>query len=253
MFSVRKTTPMHGNTNLIVLLYILCFTSIAVFYLGRNYLVIFMSSSLLHIIIETGLTISGLRTGTNYLFGIKLSKFAEILLRAFVEGPAFSVPAFYFSDQLTHGNAFFGVSSSVLIVAVPTLFLAYTDYRNIKKTTNPQDIIMSRRAMTQPKAVMALALINTISISMLFYLPSSFRPHAFSYVLGYSLFVLIFYFIHYNFGVRYIELYDPNKKSFLKPGPLMQAAGLAYDSIYEMALFLSIAYWIPLYLGLFKQ
>jgi hypothetical protein len=252
MFSVRKTTKFHGNANFIVLIYILLITSILITFYGINYLVIFLSSSLLHLLIETGLTISNIRKGSTYLYGRKLSKPSEIILRSFVEGPAFCVPAFFIADQFIAGNVLPALTSATFIVGIAAFYLAYSDNFQLRKIKTDEDVIISRRAMTKPKSVMLLALINTICISMMFLIPLDSRYHAFAYLLSYSLFVVLFYFINYNMRVRYIELYDPETMSYKKPGVLMQVSGLLYDSAYEMSLLISPAYWIPYYMGGFS-
>ena len=94
-------------------------------------------------------------------------------------------------------------------------------------------------------------LLNTGCLTALFLMPAPYRTHAFIYVIAYSLMVMLFYFINYNMGVRMVEIYDHDRKEYVRPGPLFQAAGLAYDSGYEMALLISPAYWITFYLGLF--
>jgi hypothetical protein len=252
MFSVRKTTKFHGNANFIVLIYILLITSILITFYGINYLVIFLSSSLVHLLIETGLTISNIRKGSTYLYGRKLSKPSEIILRSFVEGPAFCVPAFFIADQFIAGNVLPALTSATFIVGIAAFYLAYSDNFQLRKIKTDEDVIISRRAMTKPKSVMLLALINTICISMMFLIPLDSRYHAFAYLLSYSLFVVLFYFINYNMRVRYIELYDPETMSYKKPGVLMQVSGLLYDSAYEMSLLISPAYWIPYYMGGFS-
>jgi hypothetical protein len=252
MFSVRKTTKFHGNANFIVLIYILLITSILITFYGINYLVIFLSSSLLHLLIETALTISNIRKGSTYLYGRKLSKPSEIILRSFVEGPAFCVPAFFIADQFIAGNVLPALTSATFIVGIAAFYLAYSDNFQLRKIKTDEDVIISRRAMTKPKSVMLLALINTICISMMFLIPLDSRYHAFAYLLSYSLFVVLFYFINYNMRVRYIELYDPETMSYKKPGVLMQVSGLLYDSAYEMSLLISPAYWIPYYMGIFS-
>lgn len=252
MHSVRITTKWHGNANLYILAFNLLVTSLLIWNFGINYLVIFLSSSILHILIESGLTISGIRKGRTYVNGIMLPRILEILLRSFVEGPAFCVPAFFIADQFLIGNYFFSLTASVIIVGAASLYLAFSDKRNYKRAKNSSDAIISRRAMTSPKAVMLLALINTACLIAIFSIQSENRTHALIYLLSYSAFVLLFYFIHYNFNVRFIEIYDPIKQEFSKPGVLMQIAGLTYDSAYEMALLVSPAYWVVYYLGGFQ-
>ena len=78
MFSVRKTTKFHGTTSFYLLVFIFIVTTALIYEYGRNYLVIYLSSGLLHVIIETGLTVSGIRKGETFLFGKKLPKFSEI-------------------------------------------------------------------------------------------------------------------------------------------------------------------------------
>lgn len=252
MYSVRKTTSYHGNSNLYVLIFILLLTTLLVVNFGKNYLTIFLSSGLLHVIIETGLTITGLRKGKTFLFGKKLHRVPEILLRSFVEGPAFCVPAFFVADQFSSGNASIAILASFLIVGGASGYLAHSDRRNIRMLPSKDSLIISRREMTNPKAIMLLALLNTICISIMFFIPTEHTEHASIYIFSYAGFVLLFYFINYNFGVRYIEMSDPVTNEYSKPNLVMQIAGLIYDSAYEMTILISPAYWIPLYLDFFK-
>lgn len=252
MYSVRKTTIFHGNSNFYVLLFILLLTTLLVVNFGKNYLIIFLSSSLLHVIIESGLTITGIRKGNTYLFEKKLHRVPEIMLRSFVEGPAFCVPAFFVADQYSWGNILVPVLASILIVGCASAYLAFSDRRNLRAFSSQDSVIISRRAMTNPKAVMLLALVNTLCISIMLTIPMEHRLHASIYIFSYAAFVLLFYFINYNFGVRYIELYNPVTGEYNKPNLGMQIAGLFYDSAYEMTILISPAYWIPLYMDFFQ-
>ncbi len=252
MYSVRKTTIKHGNTNLILLLYTLVITGILIHYYGNNYFVIFCSSALLHMIIETGLSISGIRVGKVYVYGRQLPRAADVVLRSLVEGPAFCVPAFFVADQFQCGNALSSIAGSIIVVGFASFFLGWTDRSNIQKLATDQQPLLSRRAMTKPGAVILLAFINSGCIAAFFLIPETYRGHAFTYLFAYSGLVLLFYFINYNLGVRYIEFYNAETKEFYKPGLTLQIAGLTYDSAYEMALLVSPAYWLTFYMGLFK-
>lgn len=251
MYSVRKTTHKHGSINLNVFIISLLFSTWAVYNYGNDYLAIFCSSALLHILIETGLFLTGIRKSVVYLYGFKLPRVGDIMLRALVDGPAFCVPAFFVADRFMEGNSGVEIGGTVMMIALVSIYMGWSDNRDLANLKKGEEPLYSRRAMTKPKAVMLLALVNTICISALFLMPSPFRAHAFTYLATYSCFVMLFYFINYNFGVRFVDIYDEEKKEFTKPGPLMQAAGLTYDSAYEMALLISPAYWVAFYLGLF--
>ena len=252
MYSVRKTTIEHGNTNIILLLYILLITGILIHYFGDNYFVIFCASALLHMIIETGLSISRIRVGKVYVYGRQLPRAVDVVLRSLVEGPAFCVPAFFVADQFQSGNALSSVAGSIITVGVASFYLGWTDRSNIQKLSPDKQPLLSRRAMTNPGAVMLLAFINSGCIAAFFLIPEAYRGHGFTYLFSYSGLVLLFYFINYNLGVRYIEFYDAETKEFYQPGLTVQIAGLTYDSAYEMALLVSPAYWLTFYMGLFK-
>ena len=251
MYSVRKTTVKHGDANLIVLIYILIITSILIHQYGINYLVIFCSSALLHMLIETGLSIFGIRKGSVYIFGNELPRAADVVLKSLVEGPAFCVPAFFVADQFQSENYLFPIVLSVAVVGLAAFYLGWRDKVNIGKLTKEETPLVSRRAMTKPLAVILLALINSGCIAAFFLIPLTHRGHAFTYLFAYSVFVLLFYFINYNLGVRYIEMYESETKKYTKPGIGFQMAGLTYDSAYEMALLVSPAYWLTFYLGFF--
>jgi hypothetical protein len=252
MYSVRKYTIQHGNTNLIILLCILVVTTILVWQLGINYLIIFCSSSLIHIIIETGLVLKGIRKGKEYmLLGHKLPRWADLLMRSLVEGPGFCVPAFFVADRLMDGDIGLGIAGPVLLVGAFSLFMGLSDRNQLRRLNPGEEPMVTRRAMTKPLAVMLLALINTGCLTALFLMPAPYRAHAFTYLIAYSTLVMLFYFINYNLGVRMIEIYDHKHEEYIKPGPIYQAAGLTYDSAYEMALLISPAYWATFYLGLF--
>lgn len=251
MYSVRKTTKRFGNVNLNVLVCVLIITGVLIWQFGVNYLVIFISCSFLHIIIESGLSIGGIRKGFVYVYGYKLPRLLDILLRSFVEGPGFCVPAYFIADNLIQGNAMTSVLVAIIVVGLASFYMGWNDKKNIEKLSSDKEVLISRRAMTKPKAVMLLALLNTGCIAAMFLIPVPFRNHAFIYLISYSGLVLLFYFINYNLGVRFIEIYDHDSKKFNRPGTAMQVAGLTYDSAYEMAILISPAYWIPFYLGLF--
>lgn len=252
MFSVRKTTLKHGDANLNVLLYILVITSVLIWQFGKNYLVIFCSSALLHMIIETGLSISGIRKGSVFVYGKKLPRAADVILKSLVEGPAFCVPAYFIADQFQLGNTLWAILSAIIVVGIAAFYLGWMDRFHIGKLADTEKPLISRRAMTKPGAVMMLALINSGCIVAFFLMPEPNKTHAFTYLFSYSGLVLLFYFINYNLSVRYIEVYDVETKQYNKPGLGFQIAGFTYDSAYEMALLVSPAYWLTFYLGFFN-
>ncbi|MEN9973596.1 MAG: hypothetical protein RIS20_1943 [Bacteroidota bacterium] len=252
MYSVRLTTKAHGVTTFHLFLFILILTAWLIYTFGWNYLVIFCASSFVHGLIETGLFFSGLRKGDMYYREFKLPKFLEISLRSMVEGPAFCVPAFFVADQFEAGNFLLAIFVAFLVVGTASFYLGWFDRKHHLEVKNSTELIISRRAMTRPKSLMLLSLVNSICIIALMFIPNADRIHAFTYVFSYAGFVLLFYFINFNLGVRYIESFNHETKAFEKPGLSMQIAGLIYDSAYEMTLLISPAYWLTYYLGLFS-
>ena len=252
MYSVRKNTKGHGNTNLHMLLLNILATAVLTWQFGTDYLVIFCSSTILIFFIETGLALSGIRKGVVYVYGRKLPRLADLILRAMVDGPTISLPAFFVADQILAGRIIGGIAGSTLVVGMGALYMGLADRRDLRRLSPGEEPLVSRRAMTRPWAVMLLALINTGCLAAMFLMPEPYRTHAFTFVIAFSLFVMLFYFINYNFGVRMLEIYDYERGVYTKPGPLFQAAGFAYDSAYEMALLISPAYWVSFYLGLFQ-
>jgi hypothetical protein len=252
MYSVRLTTKAHGVTTFHLFLFIISLTAWLIYTFGWNYLVIFSASSLVHVLIETGLYLSGLRKGDMYYREFKLPKFMEISLRSMVEGPAFCVPAYFVADQYEKGNLLLAVVASILVVGAASFYLGWFDRKHHLAAKDSTELIISRRAMTRPKGLMLLALVNSICIIALMCIPSADRTHAFTYIFCYAGFVLLFYFINYNLGVRYIESFNHERNAFEKPNLTMQIAGLVYDSAYEMTLLISPAYWLTYYLGFFS-
>ncbi len=252
IFSVRQTTVKHGDANFHILLYIICITSLLIAFFGKNYLIIFLTSSGLHVCIESLLTITGIRKGRTFLFGKQLPRVGEITLRSLVEGPAFCVPAYFMADQFKNGSFATITLLGGIIVGLASLYSALSDNYFVKKHINTDKIITSRRAMSKPKAFFTLLAINSFFLFLIFRLPNVAFEHATMYLVSYACFVLLFYFINYNLGVRYIEMYDSKKDEYSKPGVFYQAVGLFYDSVFEMTLFISPAYLIPYYLGLFN-
>jgi hypothetical protein len=250
MFSVRLTTTRHTETNLYVLGFIL-FTVSVLTYFDVVYSFIFLSSTLFHVIIESGLYLAKIRKGDQFFRARKLPKPLEILIRSGVEGPAFCVPAFYIANHRLSSFLFLHVIGVICIVGAASFFLGWFD-RKHAKTVNKDEIIVSRRAMTKPKGVMLLALINSICILVIMTLPDKQAPHAYVYFASYAGLVLLFYFINYNLGVRYIELYNAAQNSYERPPLAMQISGLIYDSAYEMTLLISPVYWAAYYIGVFS-
>ncbi|MEO8110499.1 MAG: hypothetical protein ABI594_10720 [Ginsengibacter sp.] len=251
MYSVRKNTTRHGNTVFNILLFNLVVTAVLIWQFGINYLVIFCSSIIIHLIIETPLTLSGLRKSVVYLYGRKMPRVVDLFLRALVEGPGLCVPAFFVADQFFAGKILTGVAGAALMVGFGALYMGLSDRRDLRLIPPGEEPLVSRRAMTQPGLIMFLALVNTGSLAALFLMPAPYRTHAFTYLMAYSGLVMLFYFINYNLGVRMVEFYDHERGEFTRPGPIFQAAALAYDSIYEMGLMVSPAYWVMFYLGVF--
>jgi hypothetical protein len=248
LYSVRKTTKRHGNTNTNILLFILATTATLVWKFGINYLVIFCSSALLHLVIESWLALTGTRKSKVYAYGYKLPVAVEVLLRSMVEGPAFCVPAFFVADQFIKGNIWAGAVGAFLVVGLAS----FADRNHIRNLAPDEEPIVSRRDMTRPRAMVFLALINTGCIIAFLLIPAPYRLHAFIYFIAYSVLVMLFYLINYNLGVRMVEIYDKQQKKYTMPGRLFQTGGLAFVSVYEMALLISPAYWVAFYLGLFN-
>jgi hypothetical protein len=251
MYSVRVITKWHGNTQALFLLYSTTITGCLIGWFGIDYLVIFCASALLHLILETGLSLSGIRKGEVFVFGVKLPRVADAALRAFVEGPGFCVPAFFVADQLMGDQVALGIGLPVLVVSVGSLFMGLADRRDVRRLPPGEEPQMSRRAMTRPGAVMLLSLINTGCLTALFLMPDPYRLHGFIYVISYASLAMLYYLFNYNLGVRMVQLHDAKTDEYTTPGPGFQAVALAYDCSYEMALLISPAYWVTFYLGYF--
>jgi len=252
MYSVRINTKGHGNTYLNMLFLNLVATAALTWQFGADYLVIFCSSTILIFFIETGLALSGIRKGVVYVYGRKLPRLADLILRSMVDGPTICIPAFFVADQFIAGRIIVGIAGSTLLVGIGSLYMGLADRRDLRRLSPGEEPLVSRRAMTRPWAVMLLALINTGCLTAMFLMPAPYRVHAFTFVIAFSLFVMLFYFINYKLGVRMVEIYDHERGVYTKPGPLFQAAALAYDSAFEMALLITPAYWASYYLGLFQ-
>jgi hypothetical protein len=234
------------------MLFVLAVTVFLSYQLCLNYLVIYCASAILHILIESGLAISGIRKGNIHLFGKKIPKVADILMRSLLEGPAYCVPAFFVADQFGQDSFLITAFVTLIVIGLVSLYLGLTDKRQIFKLEEGEEPDISRREMTRPGAVMLLALINSICLIAILLIPEGPREHALVYLISYSTFVMLYYLINYNLGVRMIEMYDAEKKEYYRPKPLYQAFGLIYDSAYEMALLISPAYWVTFYFGFFK-
>ena len=249
MYSVRLTTKTHGKTTFHLFLFILALSSLLVFEFGWNYGVIYGVSSFVHVLIESGLYISKLRKGEMYYGSFKLPKILEIFLRSMVEGPAFCVPAFFIADHVVQGDVLEAICIAFLVVGSASFYLGWFDRKHKNQVSSESELIISRRAMNQPKGMMLLAFINSICLVVMVLLPQEQKAHAFAYYFAYAGFVLLFYLINYKLGVRYIEVYNSDMKRFEKPSLGMQVAGLVYDSAYEMTLLISPVYWLSYYLG----
>lgn len=252
MYSVRKNTKDHGNTNLHILFFNIVGTAVLTWQFGTDYLVIFCASSIFHLIVEGSLALSGTRKGEVYVYGRRLPQAANVVLRSLVEGPALCVPAFFVADQLSAGRIMVGITGPAMVVGFGALYMGLSDQRDLRRLGPGEEPLFSRRAMTEPVAVMVLTLVNICCLAAMFMMPPPYRMHAFTYVIAYSMLTMLFYLINYNLDVRMIEIYDHERRVFTKPGPVFQSAALAYDSAFEMALLISPAYWVTFYLGFFQ-
>ncbi len=252
MYSVRIYTRSHGNTQFYMLIGTFIVSAVFYWLYGKDYLIIYISSSLIHLLLEIILFVGKIRKGTVYVFGRKLPRVADIFLRALVDGPSVFVPSFFVADQIMSGHPWTGILIATLIMGLASLYMGITDRNGVRRLPENEAPLISRRTMTNPGAVMFLALINTVSLGALFLMPMPYRTHALIFVAAYSLLVMLFYLINYSLGARFVEIFDAKREAYVKPGPLFQAAALTYDSIYEMAFLFSPAYWVVFYLGLFE-
>ena len=149
------------------------------------------------------------------------------------------------------GNIALGIGFPAVVIGLASLYMGLADRRDVGRLGPEEKPQLSRRAMTRPGAVMLLSLINTGCLTALYLMPDPYRAHGFIYVIAYAMLAILFYIFNYNLGVRMVQLYDAENRTFTTPGPIFQAAGLAYDSSYEMALLISPAYWVTFYLGFF--
>lgn len=242
MYSVRLTTRHHGKATFYLMLAILVITFTFYHYYGSGILIMYLCSVGWHLIIETALHFTGMRKGTVYLGTYRLPKSLEIIQRSMVEGPAFCVPAYLVSSQWHEPNPW-PVIWAILVVILGSIYLAKSDYNNLKKS-EPEEKLYMRRAMNNPVGMVLLAFINT---GLLFFIFQ--HSYTWLYLIFYALFVVLFYAIHFPFGVRYIELERENATGFYRPNFGIQALGLLYDSAFEMTLLISPAYLLPYYWG----
>ena len=218
---------------------------------GRDYLTVFVTSTMLLLIIEFGLAASGVRKRKTKIKGRALSPPMDALLHAMVDGPGFCVPAFFVADQVVAGRFGLAMIFPLLLIPAVSTVMGLADRAGLRDLGPEERPHLSRRNMTRPGAVMLLALLNTICLAAIFLMPQPYRNHGLVYLGTYSLMVGTYYLINYNLGVRMVQILNHENGEFTTPGPLFQAAGLGYDSAYEMALLLSPAYWGAFYAGLF--
>lgn len=252
MYSVRITTTRHGSTYLNMLAVNVLVTGLLTWRFGIDYLTIFSASGLLVTLIEVGLALSGLRKGATYVRGHRLPWLANAVLHGFVDGPGFCVPAYFVADQLMAGEYALGIVGGGVVVGLASLYMGLADWWHLRRLGPDEEPVVSRRAMTKPKAVVLLALLNATCLTAILLMPAPYRTHALVYLAAYSLMVMLFYLINYQLGVRMLQRYDREQETFTTPGPLVQALGLTFDSAYEMALLLSPAHWACFYLGLLE-
>lgn len=143
------------------------------------------------------------------------------------------------------------IIAAAFVVGMASFYLGWFDRKHQREVQDASELVISRRAMSKPRSMILLALLNVLSLYALFAIPTPDRTHVFTYILSYAGFVLLFYFINYNLGVRYIERWNEHTHSFEKPKRLVQFLGLVYDSAYEMTLLISPAYWLSYYFGFF--
>lgn len=252
MYSSRKTTVSHGTHQLSLLLINIAVAVVLTLLKGRDYLVIFLASGLLHTFMEIGLGLTGGRKSDVYVYGHKLPKIPNAVLRAFVEGPGPCVPAYFAADHLISGDYAIGIVVPILLMTGAATYSAVSDRIALKRLETDEDIKWSRREMTRPGVMMPIAFISSTCLAVLLLMSEPHRGHALLYVLSYSLLIMLFFLINYRVGVRMIQRYDYERGEFYTPGIGFQLVAYTYDSVYEMGLLLSPIYLIPFGLGLLQ-
>lgn len=252
MYSSRRTTVYHGNHQfyLLFIVLLMCITFTLKF--GKDYLVMYLSSGLGLWILELGLSLTGARKSTVYLFGKKLPKLMDSGIRAFVEGPGMCLPSFLMADQLMAKNYTVAILVPAATMTCLALYSGIMDRVSLSRLKPDEKPIYSRRKMTRAGVVMGVAFLNLACLIAMFMMPAPFRTHAVYFCFAFFILMELFFWINYFLGVRMIERFDDKKKEFYTPGIGFEVLGFTYDSVFEMALLNMPYYLVPFGLGLFQ-
>lgn len=220
---------------------------------GKNFLVMYLASGLGLWILEFGLSLTGARKSTVYLFGKQLPHFIDSGIRAFVEGPGMCMLSFLATDYVMEGNYTMAILVPGGILAILALYSGIMDRVSLSKLKPGEQPIYSRRKMTRAGVVMGVAFLNLACLIGMFLIPDRVaQKHAILFCISFFFLMELFFWINYFLGVRMIERFDEEKQQFYTPGIGFEIMGFTYDSIFEMALLNMPYYLIPCYLGLFS-
>lgn len=252
MYMTRITTANYGTWLLhLVGVNILMSVAFTVLFSSPGYIAICIVSGVLLSLMELGMLRRGMRTSRMLVYGRQVGPAADSFIKGFAEGPGLCVPALFGADQLYAGHYLVGILVPCMILLLWSLYWAFRERIGLEQLKEGESPIINRRWMNKPEMVFFVGMVNLgVGIWILWGMEVAHRLHIVYFLLMFFLVLQVFFLVHARYGVRRIDKYFPETKTYAPDGVRFSVLGYTYDSIFEMAMLNAPYYLIPYSLGL---
>ena len=252
IYMTRITTANYGTYLFhLVIVNVLMTLVLTGLYHTLNYVAIFVSSALFLSLMEYAMVRRGMRTSRMFVYGKQVSPLTDSFIKGTAEGPSLCVPALFAADQIYGGHYLVGILVPCAILFFWSTYWAMLEQRGIKSLKAGETPIINRRWMNKPEMVFFVCMVDLIVISSIAWgMPANEKSHAIYFLVMFFVILQVFFIVHSRFGVRRIDKYDPETKTYAPAGTRFSLLGYTYDSIFEMSLLNAPYYLIPYALGL---
>ena len=185
------------------------------------------------------------------VYGKPVGAVLDSLVKGTAEGPGLCVPALLAADLIYRGQTAAGVVVPCVILFLWSLYWAFRERKALDKLGSGESPIMNRRWMNKPGTIFFVAFVDLIvGVIICWLLPPEQKYHVTLFVVMFFVVLQVFFLVHTHYGIRRIETYDPETKTYTPARKILSRRSFLYDSIFEMALLNTPFYLIAYGLGL---